>query len=59
MATYDPESFTRPLDVEPDVRCDGCSSFDPEGFAVPLTEGGRRAWVPLWGGPCQRCNRQC
>lgn len=59
MATYLRESMTRPLDVEPEPLCDPHSTFDSDGFPLPVDDGMRRSWTPLWGGMCVRCGVRC
>ena len=42
-----------------DARCDAHSRFTKDGFPLPLDDGERREWSPLWGGPCTECGKPC
>lgn len=50
MATYKVNEY-QPYQ---DPKCDGCSDFDPDGFA---SEG--RSWVPVYGDTCSECGGEC
>ena len=59
MATFVKDSLTLPAREEPEPLCDAHSVFGPDGFALPVDDGKKRAWVPLWGGTCVRCGVRC
>lgn len=43
-------------------RCDACSRFDTDGFAMRAEQDpprGRRVWVPFYGRACECCGEPC
>lgn len=62
MATYVRfEPHMDPSVDDPAPRCDSHSRFDTDGFPLPLDDGKRRCWDPMWGGPCEEpgCGKPC
>jgi hypothetical protein len=46
------------------IRCDQCSDFDHDGFAMPAPQDDQRpdavrVWAPVVGGVCLVCGKDC